>query len=66
VGFCIKLENADFTYLKQKSTFLFITLDFLDKMGCLAYALGAWVAFLKQPDALPGRVPPKKLLLIHL
>jgi hypothetical protein len=22
-------------------------------------ALGVWVAFLKQPDALPGRAPPK-------
>jgi hypothetical protein len=27
------------------------------KMGCPA--LGIWVAFLKQPDALPGRVPQK-------
>jgi hypothetical protein len=26
-------------------------------MGCPA--LGIWVAFLKQPDALPGRAPQK-------
>jgi hypothetical protein len=26
-------------------------------------ALGVWVAFLKQPDALPGRAPPKKYIL---
>jgi hypothetical protein len=26
-------------------------------MGCPA--LGIWVAFLKQPDALPGQAPPK-------
>jgi hypothetical protein len=31
---------------------------FIDKMRCSA--LGVWVAFLKQPDALPGRAPPKK------
>jgi hypothetical protein len=41
------------------------------KMGCPA--LGILVAFLKQPDALPGRASPKnknyiyfELLLIHL
>jgi hypothetical protein len=28
------------------------------KMGCPA--LGIWVAFLKQPDALPGRAPQQK------
>jgi hypothetical protein len=27
-------------------------------MGCPA--LGVWVAFLKQPDALTGQAPPKK------
>jgi hypothetical protein len=31
-------------------------------MGCPA--LGVWVAFLKQPDALPGRAPPKNILYI--
>jgi hypothetical protein len=30
---------------------------FLYKRGCPA--LGIWVAFLKQPDALPGRAHPK-------
>jgi hypothetical protein len=30
-------------------------------MGCPA--LGVWVAFLKQPDALPGRAPPKRTML---
>jgi hypothetical protein len=41
------------------------------KMGCPAF--GIWVAFFKQPDALPGRAPQKnkklyifELLLIHL
>jgi hypothetical protein len=39
-------------------------------MGCPA--LEVWVAFFKQPDALPGRAPQKnkknifELLLIHL
>jgi hypothetical protein len=52
-------------YQSEKIIFLNIL-----KMGCPA--LGVWVAFLKQPDALPGRAAsaPKKfifeLLLIHL
>jgi hypothetical protein len=35
-------------------------------------ALGVWVTFLKQPDALPGRAPPPKkkkwsrFLIIHI
>jgi hypothetical protein len=33
-------------------------------MGCPA--LGIWVAFLKQPDALPGRAPQKNKKLIFL
>jgi hypothetical protein len=34
---------------------------FLSQMGCPA--LGIWVAFLKQPDALPGRAPQKIKLI---
>jgi hypothetical protein len=33
-------------------------------MGCPA--LGIWVAFLKQPDALPGRVPQKNKIMFFL
>jgi hypothetical protein len=42
-------------------------------MKQLKWNVQDWVAFLKQPDALAGRAPPKKikniyfeLLLIHL
>jgi hypothetical protein len=31
--------------------------------GRPAFALGVWVAFLKQPAALPGRAPPKNYKL---
>jgi hypothetical protein len=42
----------------NKKPFLIIA-----EMGCPA--LGIWVAFLKQPDALPGRAP-QKIKNIHI
>jgi hypothetical protein len=43
----------------NKITFLIIA-----EMGCPA--LGIWVAFLKQPDALPGQAPQKNKNYIFL
>jgi hypothetical protein len=43
----------------NKKPFLIIA-----EMGCPA--LGIWVAFLKQPDALPGRAHPKNKYFIFL
>jgi hypothetical protein len=34
--------------------------------GMSSIALGVWVAFLKQPDALPGRAPQKNKNYIFL
>jgi hypothetical protein len=41
-----------------------INYAFSRQMGCPA--LGIWVAFLKQPDALPGRAPQKIKINIFL
>jgi hypothetical protein len=37
----------------------------MNQMGCPAYALGVWVAFLKQPDALPSERPQENLFFIY-
>jgi hypothetical protein len=52
-----KIQNQN-----QKNQNLYLKLKI--KMGCPA--LGIWVAFLKQPDALPGRAPPKNKNYIFL
>jgi hypothetical protein len=59
--------EKDFTHSVCTNFFLFLLLYslahfinvvlYLVPMGCPA--LGIWVAFLKQPDALPGRAPQK-------
>jgi hypothetical protein len=50
--------NKQFFYKKNKLLLLLFKKKFSSlKMGCPA--LGIWVAFLTQPDALPGRAPPK-------
>jgi hypothetical protein len=44
-------------YLSTLESFFVFWVAFVNQMGCPA--LGIWVAFLKQPDALPARAHPK-------